>query len=473
MAGLLFNKFEGDRVRVLLGEWHMARHCTKPKRPKNSAWFKEKMLLVQAQESSQVLDEEQLAFLADTGVADDAYDSDCDDISSAKAVLMANLSSYSSDIPSDVPQHDTYQNDNMLNQSVVNVRTTPDAITEGSWSFEHTKAVFKQEVIPFIKTLWDLFKDFDNGLYSEINEVKTVFNQMEAAVEQYVMHIVMHADSVPVIVLPANNKCLVHDNLEIERLEQENDHLFELLLSQDIVHICVNSLATRNECYEMQQSFIHEYNENLMLKDELAKKEHVDEKKAFDEVEFFTINEWQAKIDSKDVSIANLRKHIENLKGKNVVEKVASSNNAKVIAPRMFKLDLEPLSPKVLNNWDAHIDYIKHTQENDNILQELVKHARELRPLDSDLDSACKSAKRIQEMLVYVTATCPSLTKPSEKLVAVTPLNKNRKVRFTELTTSSSNTQTQVDSHKTQYSNKPVLPFTGMKSSTSASRSHQ
>ncbi|GJS12504.1 hypothetical protein Tco_0406976 [Tanacetum coccineum] len=62
MAGLLFNKFMGDRVRVLL--------CTKPKRLRNSAWFKEKMLLVQAQESSQVLDEEPLAFLADAGIPD-------------------------------------------------------------------------------------------------------------------------------------------------------------------------------------------------------------------------------------------------------------------------------------------------------------------------------------------------------------------------------------------------------------------
>ncbi|GJT21540.1 hypothetical protein Tco_0891477 [Tanacetum coccineum] len=78
------------------------------------------MLLVQAQESGQVLDEEQLAFLADLGIPDgqaiqttipqnaafqiddlDAYDSDCDDISSAKAVLMANLSSYDSDVLSE------------------------------------------------------------------------------------------------------------------------------------------------------------------------------------------------------------------------------------------------------------------------------------------------------------------------------------------------------------------------------------
>ncbi|GKF96844.1 hypothetical protein Tco_0292665, partial [Tanacetum coccineum] len=43
-------------------------------------------------------DEEQLAFLADP----DAYDSDYDDISSAKAVLMVNLSSYASNVLSEV-----------------------------------------------------------------------------------------------------------------------------------------------------------------------------------------------------------------------------------------------------------------------------------------------------------------------------------------------------------------------------------
>ncbi|GKC61938.1 hypothetical protein Tco_1089536, partial [Tanacetum coccineum] len=196
---------------------------------------------------------------------------------------------------------------------VVRVRTTPNAITEGSWGFEHTKKVFLEEVIPFINSLRASFKDFDNGLHSELNEVKMVFNQMEAVVKQCsvdkkyfdiqkkevflnsdrllehiicqdVMNIVMNAHIGSAPVFPVNNKCLVHDNLEIERLEQVNDHLFELLLSQDIVYICVNSLATCNNCLEMQQSFIREYNENLVLKVELAKEEHVVEKKIFNEV---------------------------------------------------------------------------------------------------------------------------------------------------------------------------------------------
>ncbi|GJW67917.1 hypothetical protein Tco_0122341 [Tanacetum coccineum] len=95
------------------GEGHMARQCTHPKMPRNAAWFKEKLMLAEAQEVGQTLDEEQLAFLADLGISEapvarqtipqnlafqtedlDAYDLDCDDLSSVKAVLMENLLSY-------------------------------------------------------------------------------------------------------------------------------------------------------------------------------------------------------------------------------------------------------------------------------------------------------------------------------------------------------------------------------------------
>ncbi|GJW81947.1 hypothetical protein Tco_0145922, partial [Tanacetum coccineum] len=195
---------------------------------------------------------------------------------------------------------------------------------------------------------------------------------LEHIICQDVMNIVMHADSIPVNVLSANNK----------------------------FHIYVNSLATITNYAKMKQDYIDEYSENLVLKAELAKKEQMVEKKIFDKVE------------------------------KNVVEKDATQNKAKVIALRMFKLDLEPLAPIVLKNRDTHIDYIKHSQEHADTLREIVKHARALIPLDNDLDSTYKYVQRIQEMLVYVTTTCPSLSKPSEKLVAVTPLNKNKKVRW-------------------------------------------
>nr|GEU55221.1 retrovirus-related Pol polyprotein from transposon TNT 1-94 [Tanacetum cinerariifolium] len=51
------------------GEGHMSKQCTKPKRKRDDSWFKDKVLLVQAQANGQILHEEELAFLADPGIA--------------------------------------------------------------------------------------------------------------------------------------------------------------------------------------------------------------------------------------------------------------------------------------------------------------------------------------------------------------------------------------------------------------------
>ncbi|GKC71826.1 hypothetical protein Tco_1117709 [Tanacetum coccineum] len=68
---------------------------------------------------------------------------------------------------------------------VVKERTTATTITKGSWEFEHTKACFRDEIIPFVKALKDLFNTFDRYLIDELSEVQNVFHQMEQAVEQH------------------------------------------------------------------------------------------------------------------------------------------------------------------------------------------------------------------------------------------------------------------------------------------------
>ncbi|GJY15808.1 hypothetical protein Tco_0386230 [Tanacetum coccineum] len=70
------------------------------------------------------------------------------------------------------------------------------------------------------------------------------------------------------------------------------------------------------------------------------------------------------------------------------------------------------------------------------------------------------------ELLVYVQDTCPNAITPSPKKVAITPMNKVKKVRFAEPLTSSSNIK-QVESSNTSDSNTPVLSSTGVKCSTS------
>ncbi|GKG04072.1 hypothetical protein Tco_0314459, partial [Tanacetum coccineum] len=114
----------------------MSKQCTKPKRKRDDSWLKDKVLLVQAQASGQILHEKELIFLADPGILEgqstqtvithnaayqvddlDAYDSDCDELNTAKVALMANLSHYGSNALSEVQNHNNVNND-MINQVV-------------------------------------------------------------------------------------------------------------------------------------------------------------------------------------------------------------------------------------------------------------------------------------------------------------------------------------------------------------------
>ncbi|GJR00312.1 retrovirus-related pol polyprotein from transposon TNT 1-94 [Tanacetum coccineum] len=127
------------------GLGHIARECPRPKRLQDSDYFKDKMLLMQAQESGVVLDEEQSLFLAGEQVTNvdvddspetdlalkvdhvfeanecNAFDSDVDEGPTSQTMFMTNLTSedliydeagtsYDSNTPSEVHDHDTFVN---------------------------------------------------------------------------------------------------------------------------------------------------------------------------------------------------------------------------------------------------------------------------------------------------------------------------------------------------------------------------
>ncbi|GJR50636.1 retrovirus-related pol polyprotein from transposon TNT 1-94 [Tanacetum coccineum] len=113
------------------GVGHIARNYTQPKRLQNSDYFKDKILLMQAQDNGAVLDEEELLFLVSkqgtTFDADvdnqpvqdlalnednifqadecDAFDSDVDDEPTAQTIFMDNLSSVGSANPQAGPSN--------------------------------------------------------------------------------------------------------------------------------------------------------------------------------------------------------------------------------------------------------------------------------------------------------------------------------------------------------------------------------
>ncbi|GKB89046.1 hypothetical protein Tco_0961318 [Tanacetum coccineum] len=271
------------------------------------------------------------------------------------------------------------------------------------------------------------------------------------------------------------------------------------------MHTAVNSLAAINDYKSMEQSFLDEYKENLKLQTEFDKKNDMIEKVVYNELskqysrlenrcisleiklqqgkeslqnnrqslnqnapefqEFFQINELQALLEAKNVLIEKLKEHIAYL----IIDSVQTVHNSNVVTSKVYKLYLQPLSPRIKNNRDAHVDYLKVTQEHTDILRDIVKQARALKPLDNALIYACKFTQRIQEFLVCVCASCPSLKYVSEKLVVVTPMNITRKVRFAESCETSKDKNTQTCKPIKKTINNSVSPSIGVSSSTEAS----
>ncbi|GKA50229.1 hypothetical protein Tco_0743302 [Tanacetum coccineum] len=437
-------------------------------------------------------------------------------------------------------------------------RTTPDALTAGEWGFEHTKAVFNNEIIPFLKSLKDIFNVFDKDLLNEIIEVQTVFDQIEAAIQQSLV----------------DKQCL---EIAKKELFLENDRLLQKIMSQDVLLTVMNSMSLNGESVNVEMQRNKSCDNCFNLDAELSKSQNTnfqkdkscDNQNALEIPKYFKNNDLKAQLQDKDTTICKLKeiiksirennkekntslnrselettnkelensvakllfenerlckkinhvkqvfkdqfdsikkthvrtkersdslinklnlKSVENedlkaqiqdkvfvitslkndlrkLKGKEI-NSVAQIPYATTIVPGMFKLDLDPLAPKLLQNREAHIDYLNHIQEQADIVRVIVEQAKAKQPLDNALDFACKHAKRIHELLVYVRDMYPNVIKLSAKKVVVTPINNVKKFRFAEPLTSSSNIK-QVKSSKTSDSNTPVLSSIGLKCSPS------
>nr|GEV58713.1 retrovirus-related Pol polyprotein from transposon TNT 1-94 [Tanacetum cinerariifolium] len=248
------------------------QQCTQPKRPRNVAWYKDKAMLAEAQEARQILDEEQLVFLTDPGIPDgqavqtiisnngafqtedlDTYDSDYDDVSNTKAILMANISNYGSDIISET----------LILEEKCFVSQQELLADEAFWYHMLNPSTKSSKALPVKieapKELPKVFKD-------QFDSIK---------------------------------KTLV-------RTKEQSDSIIDKL----------NLKSAKNE-------------------------------------------DLKAQIQDKVFVIRSLKNNLRKLKGKEIVDIVAQIPSANTIVPGMFKLDLDPLVPKLLQNREAHIDYLK------------------------------------------------------------------------------------------------------------------
>ncbi|GJU14400.1 hypothetical protein Tco_1142366 [Tanacetum coccineum] len=332
----------------------------------------------------------------------DAYYSDCDDLSSAKAILMANLSSYDSDVLSEVPYSDAYPND-MLNQDVQEIPYSEQTHIVDSLDNEiHNdsniipRSQYLQETqdarsieapreLPKVSLVNESLKKLK---YQLAKFDKVVKNRTTSdAITTDIMHIAMNS----IDILDVNKTC-VNECCNCFELETE------LLKKKDFIE---------KESQE-KDTVIRKLKDRIKS---LMDKEGVENvKKDIDEIETINIEleHSVAKLLSENKILRKEREHLKSIykdqfdsirktrvQSKEYCDSLIAQINAKSLAnldlnaQLQEKINLEPLAPKILQNKDVHMDYIKHSRDNANILWELVKNARALSPIDSNLDLAC------------------------------------------------------------------------------------
>nr|GEZ16481.1 copia protein [Tanacetum cinerariifolium] len=254
----------------------------------------------------------------------DAYDSDCDEINSAKISLMANLSHYGYENLAEVHNPDNVNN-NVLNQAV---QAMPIYEQSNIMNQLETKITSDSNIIPYSQytelSAEQVFWSYNSMNFEEPNlstrptqvEIPKEFPKVSMAIEQHRVESNRFQD-------------------KMKEVLNENERLLEQAISKDIVNIVVT--ASVNNAYELV---------NESLKDTLRK-----------------------------------------LKGKAVVDEAVTLH---LIDPKLLKIDVAPLAPKLQNSRTVHYDYLKHTQEETVTIREIVENKILLNPLNTSLAYAYK-----------------------------------------------------------------------------------
>nr|GFA40947.1 hypothetical protein [Tanacetum cinerariifolium] len=195
-------------------------------------------------------------------------------------------------------------------------RITPSVITDRERGFEQTKACYLQEVIPFFQTIKDNFEGIQKALTREVKQMKDVFEELEAKIAQCAVDRKHNA-------INRKNLLISNDNLIAECLSKETDCL-------------------RAENDKVKQHYKQLY-------------------------------------DSIKITHAKHIERVTKLTAENVTLKTSVSK-AKVQPPVLTRTKhavyVEPIVPRLRNNREAHLDYLRHLKENVETIRDIIEEAK-------------------------------------------------------------------------------------------------
>nr|GEV11460.1 hypothetical protein [Tanacetum cinerariifolium] len=359
------------------GEGHMSKQCTKPKRKRDKAWFKDKYAVTN-----------NAAYQADDL---DAYDSNCDERNSAKIALIANLSHYGSII---------LQSCTKINQDNKNVNDLLIAELER----------YKDQV-KFLKEQNNVDKASESCAQSlEIDNLKHILFEHLKEKESLVQKVTLLKND-----FQKEESQNIDRELALEKQVKElNNIMFKRNQSAQTVHMLTKlqffydhstrqALGFQNPFYlkraqqlkpklydgsvieKSDAIMIHDSEETLMLEDESRSKMiH----KQNDPIMF------EKKLITKPLDYAALNQLLKDFETCFVPQTELSAEQAfcsqrikqtqrksysyeaitlHPIDPELLKIDVASLAPKLRNNRTTHTDYLRHTQEQTATLREIVK----------------------------------------------------------------------------------------------------
>ncbi|GJS61071.1 retrovirus-related pol polyprotein from transposon TNT 1-94 [Tanacetum coccineum] len=449
----------------------MARQCLKPKRKMDATWFGEKVLLVEAQGNGKVLNEEELEFLADLGIAKgpvtqsvitynaayqagdlDAYDSDCDEISTAKAVLMANLSSYGSDVLFEVPYSDN-TNNYMLNQSVQEMSYSEQPHLVNYPENEITSDI---NIIPYSRYLLET----QNAAVQDTNSsgqqdalILSVFEQLSNQKAQQIRPMMYDSN----VIAKETNVISIADSEETLMLEEESRSKMILKQSDPMVleKKVNNKPIDYAELNRLSEDFGKRFVPQRELSDEKALHLNIDQSasspvkiKAPRELPKMEAVVQQHHVDKQCFGIQKKQFLIENDR---LLDQIIYQDTVNIVV----NSSMDPNTSVNVNSSVAMIEYVNYVEMCNKCLEleaELIKQHNmnntsvnqtepsfdqlfELKILKAELQAKDTTIKKLKAQIKYVNETSTSEIVKEEKVLVITALkNDLRKLKGKEIT---------------------------------------
>ncbi|GJY48242.1 hypothetical protein Tco_0438198 [Tanacetum coccineum] len=251
-------------------------------------------------------------------------------------------------------------------EKTYNKRITPTGLTEGERGFEQTKACYLTEVIPFFKTLKEHFEGIQKALTKEVKEMKEIFEELEAEVNQHVV----------------DRK---HDEIEWKNLLIANDNLIADCLSKEVFYVATNSELNVSSFTEMHDAHTSlkarclELEVELSnLRDKIQKDNHDELIKRFSNLEVNHLN-LQLKYQNLKESFGNNTspptRDVPDFDSVFVIEKIKASIQGKDNAIKKLRMQISQLN-ETRSEADRTLDFrtldfqITQLTEKINVLQE-------------------------------------------------------------------------------------------------------